>query len=111
MNETKKAAETVKDAVTPSADARKVEVTLTNNHIEMPRDVAAGKTAFVVHNNGHAKQNFKIEGQGVDKSFFLAIEPNDSKTLELDLKPGDYKVFVPGKENESKGDEIGLRVK
>jgi hypothetical protein len=108
--ETKKAAEAVKDAVTPSSDARKVDVTLKNHFIEIPRDLAAGKTAFVVHNAGKEPQNFKIEGQGIDKSFLLAIDPSDTKTFEVDLRPGDYKVFVPGKDSAG-NDEVGVRVK
>jgi len=110
VNETKKVAETVKDAVTPSADARKIDVTLKSHYIEIPRDIPSGKTAFVVHNAGKERQNFKIEGQGIEKGFFLAIEPSDTKTMEVDLHPGDYKVFVPGKDNEG-NDEVGVRVK
>ena len=112
--DTKKAATTVKDAITgETADARKVEVTLTEKHIEMTSEVPAGKTAFVVRNNGNERQNFKIEGRGLDKEFMIAIAPNDTKTLNVDLKPGDYKVFVPapGHKEEPKGTELSLKVK
>jgi uncharacterized cupredoxin-like copper-binding protein len=109
--DTKKAAGVVKDAVTPDADARKVDVTLTEHNIDMPRQIAPGKTAFVVRNNGKERQNFKIEGQGLEKEFIIAVAPNDTKTLSVELKPGDYKVFVPEKESSSRGNEIGLRVK
>ena len=111
--DTKKAATTVKDAVMPDSDARKVDVTLTERHIDMSREIPSGKTAFVVRNNGKERQNFKIEGQGLEKEFMIAVAPNDTKTLHIDLKPGDYKVFVPtaGNDAEPKGREVTLRVK
>lgn len=112
-DDTKKAATTVKDAVMPDKDARKVEVTLGERHIQMDREIPAGKTAFVVRNNGRERQNFKIEGNGLDKEFMIAVAPNDTKTLSVDLKHGDYKVFVPmpGKDSEAKGSEVMLKVK
>ncbi|MDR3402350.1 MAG: hypothetical protein P4L99_07610 [Chthoniobacter sp.] len=111
--DTKKAATTVKDAVLPDSDARKVDVTLTERRIEMDRELPPGKTAFVVRNNGKERQNFKIEGNGLDKEFMIAVAPNDTKTLHVDLKRGDYKVFVPstGNDSEPKGSELSLRVK
>jgi uncharacterized cupredoxin-like copper-binding protein len=111
--DTKKAATTVKDAITGETDARKVEVTLTERHIEIASEIPSGKTAFIVRNNGNERQNFKIEGQGLDKEFMIAVAPNDTKTLNVDLKPGDYKVFVPasGHKEEAKGNELTLKVK
>src|SRR5688572_26182337 len=61
---TKKVAGAVTDAVTPDKDARKVEVRLVEHKIEMPKQLASGKTAFVVTNAGAKKHNFGIEGQG-----------------------------------------------
>jgi len=112
-DDTKKAATTVKDAILPDSDARKVDVTLTERRIEMDREIPAGKTAFVVRNNGKERQNFKIEGQGLDKEFMIAVAPNDTKTLNVELKRGEYKVFVPSpaKDSEPKGSELSLRVK
>lgn len=111
--DTKKAATSVKDAVMPDKDARKVDVTLSEKHIQMDREIPAGKTAFVVRNNGKERQNFKIEGNGLDKEFMIAVAPNDTKTMNVDLKHGDYKVFVPmpGKDSEPKGNELTLKVK
>lgn len=113
MDDTKKVGTTLKDAVTPGSDARKVDVTLTERQIEMPRELPAGKTGFVVKNDGKERQNFRIEGNGLDKEFMIAVMPNESKTLDVDLKPGMYKAFVPmaGKNSEPKGHEVSLRVK
>jgi hypothetical protein len=104
---TKKTVDTIKDAVTPDADAKRVDVTLGDRRVEMPKQVAPGKTAFVVKNGGSMKQNFEIRGQGVEKKFMMDLAPNDSKTLHLDLKPGTYKVHIP----ESNAPETTLHVK
>ena len=111
VDATKKAATAVKDAVTPDPDAQKIEVTLTEHRIEMPRAVPAGKTAFIVTNSGKAKHNFEIEGQGIEKKFLATVDPNETKTLNVDLKPGNYKVFCPVKDHEAKGMEVTLMVK
>lgn len=108
---TENAATAVKDAVLPDADARKVDVKLTDDHIQMPRDLRAGKIAFVVRNDGKESHNLKIEGQGIEKDFLLPVGPEDSKTLNVDLKPGNYKVFVPGKDSTYKGSDVTITVK
>ena len=43
----------------------------------------------------------------------IAVAPNDTKILNVDLKPGDYKVFVPvpGRNEEAKDHELSLKVK
>jgi len=107
VSETKKAVDAVKDAVTPDADARRVDVTLEDKRVELPKQIPAGKTAFVVKNSAGMKQNFRIRGEGVDKRFLMDVDPNQSKTLNIDLKPGTYKVHVP----DSNGPEATLQVK
>ena len=90
----KKTKETVKaiehSIDTPDADARKVQVTITDEGVQMPGSLRAGKTAFIVKNTGKQKHNFEIEGENLDKSFWFAIAPKDSKTMQVDLKPGTY---------------------
>jgi uncharacterized cupredoxin-like copper-binding protein len=108
---TRKAAESVAEAVTPDADARKVEVTLTEHKINMPNSLSAGKTAFVVTNNGKDKHNFEIEGQGIDKKFMMSLGPNDTKTLHVDLKPGSYKILCPVGDHADEGMKVNLQVK
>lgn len=108
---TKKATAAAKDAVTPDSDVRKVEVTLSEHKIDMPPQVPSGKTAFVVRNAGKHEHSFEIEGQGLDKKVILAVDPDQTKTLDVDLKPGTYKVRCPMKGHEAKGMEASLTVK
>jgi uncharacterized cupredoxin-like copper-binding protein len=108
---TKKATAAAKDAVTSDSDARKVDVTLSEHKIDMPMQLASGKTAFVVRNAGKYEHSFEIAGEGLDKKFLLAVDPNETKTLDVDLKPGTYKVRCPVKGHEAKGMEASLTVK
>src|SRR5687768_5355351 len=61
----KKTKETVKAIEhkidTPDPDARKVQVSITDQGVQMPASLRAGKTAFIVKNNGKQKHNFEIE--------------------------------------------------
>jgi uncharacterized cupredoxin-like copper-binding protein len=108
---TKKAADTVVDAVTPDKDAHRVEVTLSEHRIDMPKSLGTGKTAFVVRNAGKEKHNFEIEGQGIDKKFMTSLSPDESKVLHVDLAPGSYKVTCPVKDHEGEGMRLNLTVK
>jgi uncharacterized cupredoxin-like copper-binding protein len=110
-DKTKQAAEVVKDAVTPDKDARKVEVRLIDGKIEIPKMADAGKTAFVVTNAGTKKHNFRVEGQGIDKKFITSVDPNETKTLHVDLKMGNYKVSCPVGDHEDHGMKMELTVK
>ena len=108
---TKKAANAVVDAVTPDKDAHKVEVKLIEHRIEMPKSVEAGKTAFVVRNGGKEKHNFEIQGEGIEKKFLAPLDPDETKVLHVDLKPGTYKVYCPVKDHDAEGMKLNLTVK
>ena len=111
----KKTKETVKaiehSIDTPDADARKVQVTITDEGVQMPRSLRAGKTAFIVANTGKEKHNFEIEGENLDKSFWFAIAPKDSKTMQVDLKPGTYEAHCGVDGHAGKEARVKLAVK
>jgi hypothetical protein len=110
----KKTKETVKaiehSIDTPDADARKVKVTITDGGVQMPRSLRAGKTAFIVANTGKQEHNFEIEGANLDKSFWFAIDPRESKTMQVDLKPGTYEAHCSANEHGKEG-RVKLAVK
>jgi iron uptake system EfeUOB component EfeO/EfeM len=108
---TKKAAEAVVDAVTPDADATKVNVNVTEDSIDMPKSVDAGKTAFVVKNSGKEKHNFEVRGDGIDKKFLLALAPEETKVLHVDLKTGKYKAMCLMTDHEKKKIAVNLTVR
>jgi uncharacterized cupredoxin-like copper-binding protein len=111
IDSAKKAGDAVVDAVTPDADARKIEVKLVDGKIDMPRTLDAGKTAFVVSNAGTKKHNFQVRGEGMDKQFLAAVEPGDTKVLHVNLKSGTYEVICPVDGHATGGIKVNLTVK
>ena len=107
----KKAADTVEDAFTPDSDARRVDVTITEDRIDMPTQLRPGKTAFVVKNAGKTTQNFEVEGRSVDRKFVAAPNPGQTKVLHVYLKRGTYSVYSPGKTADKGTPNATLRVR
>ena len=107
----KKAADTVEDAVTPDSDARRVDVTMTDDRIDMPAQLQPGKTAFVVKNAGRTTQNFEVEGRSVDRKFMTAPNPGETKVLHVILKRGTYTAYSPGKDENKRTATVTLRVR
>ncbi len=107
----KKAADTVEDAFTPDSDARRVDVTITEDRIDMPTQLRPGKTAFVVKNAGKTAQNFQVEGRSVDRKFVAAPNPGQTKVLHVYLKRGTYSVYSPGKTGDKGAPNATLRVR
>jgi hypothetical protein len=96
---------------TPDADARKVPVTITDSGVQMPASLRPGKTAFIVKNTGKQRHNFEIEGEHLDKSFWFAIQPNATKTMQVDLKAGSYDAHCSVGEHANKEAKVKLVVK
>jgi hypothetical protein len=90
---TKKAANAVADALTPDSDARRVDVTLAEDRIDMPTSAEPVKTAFVVKNDSKEKRNFEIQGRGIDRKFLAPVGAGETKVLHVNLKPGTYSAY------------------
>lgn len=100
------------NAGTPSAAAgQTVEVKLTEFKVEMPASVSAGPTTFRVTNAGKAEHSFEIEGQGVEKALDSELGAGETKTLQVDLKPGTYEIYCPVANHKGRGMETKLTVK
>ncbi len=95
----------------PDADARKVTVKVNDKGVQMPKSLSAGKTAFVVTNTGKDAHNFEIEGSGMDKSFWFALGPNQTKTMQVDLRPGTYDAVCTAEAHGGKEQKIRVTVK
>ncbi len=108
---TKKAVNTVVDALTPDADARRVNVTLGEYKIDMPTSLKPGKTAFIVKNAGKQRHNFEVKGNGTDQKFITDLTPEQTKVLHVRLKRGTYTVYCPVGDNQKKGMETSLTVR
>jgi hypothetical protein len=106
----KKAADTVVDAVTPDSDARTVDVTMTDDRIDMPTQLKPGKTAFVVKNSGKTAQNFEVEGRKIDRKFITAPNPGETKVLHVNLKRGTYTAYSPGTDKNKRTAQVTVHV-
>jgi hypothetical protein len=84
-------------------------VTLNEKHIDLPKNLEPGKTAFVVRNAGKVKHNFEVKGEGIEKKFFADLPPDETKVLHVDLKPGTYKVFAQGEHEAGPTSELTVR--
>jgi len=76
----------------------------------MERTVPAGVTTFKVSNTGKEMHNFEIEGNGIEKRVGK-LNPGETKTLLVELKPGTYEVYCPVPGHKSHGMSLDLTVR
>lgn len=87
-----------------------VEVTLTDFRIDMPSTLPAGPTTFRITNAGKSEHNFEVEGEGIETELAQNLQPGESGTLEVDLRPGTYHVYCPVANHEERGMAVELMV-
>jgi uncharacterized cupredoxin-like copper-binding protein len=98
-------------AAVPDTAQGSVEVKLTEYKIEMPASVGAGVTTFKVTNAGEETHGFEIEGNGTEKALKPRLKKGESSSLQVDLKPGTYKVYCPVHGHKTRGMSLDLTVK
>src|SRR6266568_3074785 len=89
-----------------------VAATLSEWKVELSQGtIAAGTVRFAVTNAGSIPHGFAVEGRGIEKAI-ETIQPGQSDTLTLSLKPGTYEVYCPvGQDSHKKlGMETHLQV-
>jgi hypothetical protein len=108
---TKRVVEKIEDVFTPEPDAHRVDVTVTDDSIDVPATLRPGKTAFIIKNNGKTAQNFELEGKDVDREFMNPPKPGETKVLHVTLERGTYKVYSPNSNGEKGSAKATVRVK
>jgi uncharacterized cupredoxin-like copper-binding protein len=100
---------TTQSTTTTAQAAQSVDVSETEFKIALASSPHAGKVTFNVKNDGKLPHDFVVEGNGVKEKTPL-LNPGQSKTLEVDLKPGTYDVYcsVPG--HKQAGMDVKLTV-
>ena len=98
-------------AAVPDSAKGSVDVKLTEYKIEMPASVSAGATTFKVTNTGKETHGFEIEGNGIEKALKPRLKMGGSGSLQVDLKPGTYKVYCPVLGHKRRGMSLDLTVK
>lgn len=108
---TKEAVNTVADALTPEPGARHVDVSMTENRIDMPTILQRGRTAFIVHNADQRKHNFEVVGGSTDRKFLTDVQPGQTKVLHVDLHRGSYTADFPTDRHQEPGAEVRFSVR
>jgi uncharacterized cupredoxin-like copper-binding protein len=111
QGESQGSADTNAAAAVPDTAKGSVEVKLTEYKIEMPASVRAGATTFKVTNTGEETHGFEIEGNGIEKALKPRLKNGESGSLQVDLKPGTYKVYCPVLGHKRRGMSLDLTVK
>jgi uncharacterized cupredoxin-like copper-binding protein len=96
--------------IAAAPEPNRVNVRLVEFKIEMPSSLPGGPTLFEVTNAGRMVHNIKITGEGIDKVFPSVLQPGESQTMQVDLKPGRYKVVCPVDSHELLGMSLDLMV-
>jgi iron uptake system EfeUOB component EfeO/EfeM len=90
-------------------------VTLTEGGMQMPANLRSGKTAFVVTNNGKQRHNFEIEGDknrlGQWRAEVPPLAPKQTKTMQVNLKPGSYEAHCTVADHANKEAKVKLAVR
>jgi uncharacterized cupredoxin-like copper-binding protein len=104
-------ADTKTTATVPASANGPVDVKLTEYKIEMAALIVAGATTFNVTNAGDQTHGFEIEGSGIEKALKPRLKKGESGSLQVDLKPGTYKVYCPVLGHKRHGMSLDLTVK
>lgn len=88
-----------------------VDVTLTEYQIDMPTSLQPGWTSLRIKNVGKKDHSFRIEGHDFKKKLESELKPGQSATLQVDLRPGTYRVSCPKDDHDDdKNMKLELRV-
>jgi plastocyanin len=87
-----------------------VEVKLAEFAIEMLTTVPPGRMSFSVTNAGTMEHNFKLEGEGIEKTFDTPLQPGETRHLQVDLPAGTYMVYCSMDDHKERGMQLELRV-
>jgi hypothetical protein len=93
------------DRVEPdTAAGATVLVVLEDTTVGLPTtDIAPGPTVFTVTNSGSEVHDLRIEGAGISVEVEGTIEPGQTKTVNVDLKPGAYEAYCPILDHRKRG--------
>jgi hypothetical protein len=86
------------DATAPAGGlgtSQTINVELAQDEIRMPNTLRAGPVTFVVKNTSQQVHSFAIEGGRVDGEIGEPLAPGDTRSMVVDLRPGNYRVYCP----------------
>lgn len=87
-----------------------VQVVLKDYKLDLPETLPAKPTTFLVRNEGTREHSFAIEGNGIERRLEVYLQPGGKSLMEVDLKPGTYKIYCPVLGHVSRGAVGELKV-
>ena len=87
-----------------------VQVTVTDQELQMPVSLPTGATTFQVKNTGSQAHSFGIVGPGGDIMLEKPLKPGETGTLDIALDAGTYRVYCPEDGNHGKPLQLALHV-
>lgn len=99
-------------ALVPEVEAgTTVLVMLNDNSIAVPeQSIPPGPAVLTIENRGSGVHNLVIEGEGIDATAGETIPQGQSRTMEVQFKPGTYTLFCPIADHRQKGEEIKVTI-
>jgi glucose/arabinose dehydrogenase len=91
-------------------EANVVQVSLVEMSIVMPTELPAGPTTFEVTNDGDFGHNFEILGEGIEQVFDQDLDPGETRSMTVDLAPGNYTIICPVGTHAEEGMTLSLTV-
>jgi uncharacterized cupredoxin-like copper-binding protein len=97
-------------AFTQTESGTIVDVELVSFDIRMAATLPAGHTEFRIKNDADTEHGFVLEGQDLQQKLDSPLQPGQSATLEVDLKPGQYSIYCPVDNHRGMGMQLALTV-
>jgi hypothetical protein len=93
-----------------TAKIQVVNVSVSDNQLEMPASLPTGATTFQVTNTGSHDHSFGITGPSGDKRLEKALKPGETASMDMILDAGTYRVFCPVDEQAGHSMQMALNV-
>ncbi|NLG48984.1 MAG: PQQ-binding-like beta-propeller repeat protein [Chloroflexi bacterium] len=88
-------AQSTETPITENHEAISVELTESAPEINMPTRISSGSIAFRVTNAGSVPHSLRIEGENYGREFDVPLQPGETRTMKVYLRPGTYAMYCP----------------
>ena len=86
-----------------------VVVTLADFSINVPESIPSGNVIFEISNEGNVEHSFRIEGP-VEAELDTPLLPGETQQLEVNLEPGDYRIYSPLNDDATQGMDMQVTI-
>lgn len=99
-------------ALVPEVEAgTTVLVMLNDNSIAVrEQSIPPGPAVLTIENRGNEVHNLVVEGEGINSTAGDTIPQGQSRTLDLQFKPGTYTFYCPIAGHREKGEQVQVTI-